>query len=109
MWFIILTLIAWGFYVFYMKRQYKDEFKFSETLIPLILFSIITAICLGVNFVASAIPSLNDGIAIHNFLARLIIGDDNWSVELFKAYFDWSVYVSIFLILIYSLMRVNKK
>ncbi|CCJ32778.1 hypothetical protein [Caloramator australicus] len=109
MWFIIITLIIWGFYVFYMKKQFEDGFRFSETLIPLIFLCIITAICLGVNFVASVVPSLNDGIAIHNFLAKLIIGDEKWSVQLFKLYFDWSVYVSIFLILIYSIIKVNKR
>ncbi|MDO6355761.1 hypothetical protein Q3V94_11915 [Caloramator sp. CAR-1] len=92
-----------------MKRQLKDEFRFSESLIPLILLCIIAAICLGVNFVAAAIPSLNDGIAIHSFLARLIIGDDRWSVQLFKAYFDGAVYVSIFWILVYSLLKLYKK
>ncbi|MCX7904406.1 MAG: hypothetical protein N2486_07820 [Caloramator sp.] len=52
-----------------MKKQLKNEFRFSESFIPLILLCIIVAICLGVNFVAAAVPSLNDGITIHSFLA----------------------------------------
>lgn len=107
--FILITLILWAVYVFVMKRNLGKEFMISKSLIPLILICVISSMCLGVNFVASAVPSLNDGISVHNFLAGWIIGEDNWSIQLFKNYFDISVYVSLFLTFIYSVLTLLKK
>jgi hypothetical protein len=107
--FILITLILWGVFVFLMKRQFGKEFMLSKTLIPLILICLISTICLGVNYVASAVPSLNDGIGIHNFLAHWIISEDNWSVQLFKGYFNSSVYISLFLTFIYSIFTLARK
>lgn len=109
MWFILITLILWVIYTFLMKKNFGKEFEISKALVPLILISLISTICLGVNYVASAVPSLNDGIGIHNFIAGWIIGDDNWSVQLFKSYFDISVYASLLLTLIYSTLKLLKR
>lgn len=109
MWFILITLILWVIYTLLMKKNFGKEFAISKSLIPLILVCLISSICLGINYVASAVPSLNDGIGIHNFLAGLIIGDDNWSVQLFKSYFNQSVYTSLLLILMYSTLALLKK
>jgi hypothetical protein len=81
----------------------------SKSLVPLILICLISTTCLGVNFVASTVPSLNDGIGIHSFLAGWIIGEDNWSVQLFKGYFNVSVYVNLFLTFMYSVLILLKK
>lgn len=91
--FTLITLILWVVYAFLMKKNFGKEFRLSKSLIPLILITLISTICLGVNYVASAVSSLNDEIAIHNFLAYWIIGEDNWSVQLFKDYFDGSIYI----------------
>lgn len=107
--FAIITLILWGVYAFLMKRNFHKEFMISKSLNPLILICLISTICLGVNYVASAVPSLNDGIGIHNFLAGWIIGEGNWSVQLFKIYFNTSVYISLFLTFIYSVLTLVKK
>ena len=107
--FTSITLILWVIYAFLLKRNYGKEFTISKSLIPLILICFISTICLGVNYVASAVPSLNDGIGIHNFISRWIIGENNWSVQLFKTYFNLSVYVSLFITLIYSLLTLLKK
>lgn len=92
-----------------MKRNFGKEFTLSKSLIPLMLICLISTICIGVNYVASAVPSLNDGIAIHNFLAYWIIGENNWGVQLFKGYFNNSIYISLFLTFIYSALTLAKK
>ncbi|MCM0647394.1 hypothetical protein NBE98_03260 [Clostridium swellfunianum] len=107
--FTLITLTLWALYTFLMKRNLGNEFMFSKSLIPLILICLISTMCLGINYVASAVPSLNDGIGIHNFWAGLIIGEDSWSVQLFKTYFNLSVYASLFLTFIYSISALLKK
>lgn len=93
--FAIIILLILGVYAFVMKVRLLDKFKFCDPLLPLVIFSVIASLSLGVNYVAAAIPSLNDGIGIHNFLAYWIIGEDNSSIGLFKDYFDYSLTVSI--------------
>lgn len=107
--FALIVLILWGIYIFVMKKKLDEEFLISKALIPLIMICFLSTICLGINYVSSAIPSINDGIGIHNFLAGLIIGEDNWSIELFKKYFNFSVYINVILIFIYSLGTLFKK
>lgn len=107
--FALIILIVWVIYVFLMKKYYGKQFMISKSLVPLILICLIMTTCLGVNFVASAVPSLNDGIGIHGFLAGWIIGEDNWSVQLFKGYFNVSVYVSLFLTFMYAVLILLKK
>ena len=107
--FIVITLILWGAYVLMMQKQNRKKFKLSKELLPLIFISLISMMCLGVNFVAAAVPSLNDGIGIHNFIAYGIIGENNWSINLFNSYFINSIYISLFLIFLYCLLRVLEK
>lgn len=107
--FLLITLFLWGGYTFLMKRKYGKEFLLSKSLIPLIFICLISAVCLGVNYVASSVQDLNDGIGIHNFLAYWIIGEDNWSTRLFKNYFNISVYISLFLTFIYAVLTLSKK
>lgn len=107
--FTLITLIFGAIYAFLLKRNFGKEFMISKSLMPLILICIISSICLGVNFVAATVPNLNDGLAINNFLAYLIISEDNWSVHLFKSYFDSSVYLSLILVVIYSVLTLLKK
>lgn len=106
--FVIICMAIWGLYSFAMKRKLKERFSLSDSLLPLVIFGVILSLSLGINYVASAIPSINDGIAIHNFLAYWIIGEDNWSVNLFKIYFDYSLGVSIILLTVYASIRIFK-
>jgi len=107
--FIGITIISWGIYVFMLSRKLREKFRFSKELIPLIFINLLSSLSLGVNYVASAVPSLNDGIGIHSFLSYWIIGEDNWSINLFKSYFDYSVYIGLFLILLYCVLRLIEK
>lgn len=108
MFFIIICMVIWGLYTFGMKRRLKERFRLHNSLLPLVIFGVIVSLSLGINYVASAIPSINDGIAIHNFLAYWIIGEDNWSVNLFKSYFNYSLGISIILLMVYSGFRISK-
>ncbi|MFA6941755.1 MAG: hypothetical protein WCQ54_12395 [Clostridiaceae bacterium] len=107
--FLLITLFLWGGYTFLMKRKYSKEFLLSRALILLIFICLISSVCLGINYIASAVPALNDGIGMHNFLAYCIIGEDNWSTKLFKNYFDISIYISLFLTFIYAVLTLSKK
>lgn len=107
--FIVITLIAWGVYVLMLSKKLGKNFRLSKELIPLIFINLLSVICLGVNYVVSVVPSLNDGIGIHGFLAYWIIGEDNWSINLFKSYFDYSVYIGLFLMLLYCALRLIEK
>lgn len=107
--FVGIVLILWFIYVLVLQKKLGYKFMLSKELLPLIFISFISIVCLGVNYVVSAIPRLNDGIGMANSLAYWIIGEDNWSVGLFKRYFDSSVYVGLFLILLYSILRLVEK
>ena len=107
--FIAIVLISWDVYVLILSKKLKEKLRFSKELIPLIFINLLSSVSLGVNYIASAVPSLNDGIGIHNFLAYWIIGEDNWSIGLFKTYFDYSVCIGLFLILLYCVLRLTEK
>jgi len=104
--FLVVSLIIWLLYTIVMKMHLKEKFRLFNALLPLVLFSLIVSISLGVNYTAAAIPSINDGIGIHSFLAYWVIGEDGWSVDLFKSYFDYSLIISIVLLIVYSGLRI---
>ena len=104
--FIICTILSWIAFVLLMLKRKQQKFRFHEVLFPLILFSLFVSIDLGVNFVASAIPSINDGIGIHTFLAKWIIPDDGWSMSLFRSYFHGSMIISFILLIMYPILKL---
>jgi len=106
--FATIVLLIWGMYSFVMKKRLQNEFRVSGSFLTLVIFSVIASLSLGMNYVSAAIPSLNDGIAIHNFLAYWIIGEDMWSYHLFKKYFEYSLTVSISLLIVYSGLKIVK-
>lgn len=106
--FVIICMVVWGLYTFVMKRRLNEKFRLFNALLPLVIFSVIVSLSLGINYVASAIPSINDGIAIHSSLAYWIIWEDSWSVNLFKKYFDYSIGMSVILLALYSGLRIIK-
>lgn len=104
--FLIIVLSIWLLYTFIMKKRKREKFRFYKAILPLLLFSIIITIDLGINYVASAVPSLNDGIGIHTAWAYWIIGEDGWSVSAFKSYFDKAGMVSTALLIVYSVLKI---
>jgi hypothetical protein len=73
---------------------------FSKGIALAIGLSILAAVGLGQNYTQSLIPEANDGISISNNLAYWIIGEESWTQELFKTFFDWSIYMTLMLIII---------
>ena len=61
---------------------------------------------LGVNYLSSYNIQAHDGISIDGVFSYSIIGDDGWSIELFKSFFIKSIYLNIFILLLYSGLRV---
>jgi len=106
--FSIVVFLIWAIYALIMKKRLKEKFRLFDPLLPLVILSIIASLSLGTNYVAAAIPSLNDGIGIQNFLAYWIIGEDNWSIELFEKYFEYSLALSLSLLIVYSGLKLAK-
>lgn len=103
--FIVAILLLWILYTIAMKKAQGSRFEFSNAVLPLVLFSFIISICLGINFSAST--ALADGsYSINNTIAYWIIGEDGWSYAAFKSYFDSSIIASIILTLIYSALKI---
>lgn len=100
--FIIVILIVWAIFAFSLKKRLRDRFSISKALLPLLLTSYLVTFDLGINYLAGAIPKLNDGIGLHSKFAYFIIGEGAWSIELFKRIYDISFFVSIVLTLFYS-------
>ena len=83
--------------------------KFSSSILILLLFSIIANIALAQNYTQSLIPEANDGMGISNQLAYMIIGEVQWSHELFLSTYNESTIISIVLLIVYLLTLVLEK
>jgi hypothetical protein len=68
--------------------------------------SLLAVVCLAQNYTQSLIPEANDGIAISNQIAYLIIGEDGWSHDLFLRTFKQSIYFTLILFVTYPLILV---
>lgn len=86
--------------IYFLGRSNSRNRKWSTCLLCILLFSIICTIGLGVNYLA-AFTGRQDGISLTGWLARLIIGEGRWSIDLFLSYFEVSVSVSILLLITY--------
>lgn len=100
---IFITMVL---LVFLYKRS--DKFKFSKTLLVPFMVSILANVSLAQNYSQSLIPGIQDGIGISNKLAYYIITDDgwgiNWSKELFKRVYDYSIIISGIIIILFILV-----
>lgn len=89
-------------------RHFGVPCPYSRGIVLSTGLSLLTTVCLGVNYSQSLIPNVHDGIGIANRLAYWIIGEDGWSIHLFKKYFDRSVYFTLFLLLVYPLVLLTE-
>lgn len=107
MFFIIFILILWVIFVIWFKKKKGEGYRFSNAVLPLVLFSYLVTIDLGINF---AMPNLQDGIGLNSKFAPFIIGEDRWSIELFKKMFLFSLTISIILTVAYAILTIyNRK
>ena len=74
---------------------------FSKGIATAFALSLVALVCLGQNVAQGMIPDANDGIGISNPVAYWIIGEGDWSIELFQARFEQSIFVSLSLIILY--------
>lgn len=102
---ILLLIVILSIFVLYKFFNLSIE----KLILVSLLFSIIVNISLAQNITANLIPS-TEGLAIYNFLARVVIGENNWSVKLFKSYFNYSTIICLMLLVSYlvTLILNNK-
>lgn len=81
--------------------------KAKIILLVLLAISLFMTLDLGYNFLASLVPSLNDGIQNRSFFAGIFIDDHEWSQAIFLKVFMYSSIVSIILILVTILTTMN--
>lgn len=106
--FLFLVLISWLIFLYVLYKKTGKSGKYSKGILALLIFSIIVNVHLGLNYVASYSPQ-QDGIVITNWLSFLIIGEDGWSISLFKQKFDYSTAVTITLLVLYCFSLVVEK
>lgn len=87
--------------VYILLRKAGVSYPLSRILLLSLIFSVLATACLGQNYTQSLIPGIEDGIGVSNTLAYFIMGDDGWSHETFKSYFDGFLTTSFILIALY--------
>lgn len=106
MFLMILTIFIWVIYIFIFRRFNRKAFSLPRVILPLLIFSIIIAFDLGMNYVASSVPSLNDGIGLHGVWSRFIFGDEHWEITRFYNYYSKAVYISLGLLVVYMITKI---
>lgn len=101
----LISLVIWIFYAIVYKRT-STKYWLSKCLLPLLLFWILITVDLAVNFLGASIPELNDGIGLHGVLSYLIVGEKGWSLQLFEKLYHEAVYISLGLLVVYSVLLV---
>ncbi len=103
-----IILIVYSFFLFGKSNEPRE---YSRVILIALIISIVSNIALSNNYTINLItPAVNDGIAVTNFLARLILWDGNWSQDLFKQAYDTSTALVIILIILYtSVLLLEKK
>lgn len=96
----ILGCVIVAFFLVIILYKKKIRFSFSIVLLVLLGISLVSSICLAQNYTQSLVPGINDGIGVSNSLAHLIIGERQWSTQLFRSYFDVSVYITLIILLL---------
>lgn len=85
----------------FLRKKLKVKYAISISILVLLQLSFIGNIALLDNYLHNLIPNINDGIGISNPIAYLMIGEDNRTVELFRHYFEMSLYISVILIVMF--------
>ena len=107
--FIIVVAALWLLYVFLLYRFNRAGFSLPAALLPLLLFSLLLAADLGVNYLAAASPALNDGIGRHGVFAPLLFGSSGWSLPLFRQYYHGSALAFCALLIVYMVLTITNR
>jgi hypothetical protein len=103
--FVIGCLVVIGIFVLIIQKLGIKN-PLSKGIGIAIAVSILSVVSLAQNYTVSLIPEANDGIGISNKMAYWIIGEGSWSQEMFKNMFELSLYISLFLIVVYPIVVV---
>jgi hypothetical protein len=98
---LAVVIISWiAFRMFHIRHPFSKGVAIAAAL------SMLSTICLAQNYTESLVPGGQDGIAVSNRIAYWIIGEDLWSVQLFRVYFESSIYITLMLIVLYPVVLV---
>ncbi|MCF2943100.1 hypothetical protein [Paenibacillus tarimensis] len=87
-----------------MLKRFGCVSPYSKGLTLTAALSIIALIGLGQNYTQSLVNRGEDGIAVSNQAAYWILGEDRWSVERFRLAYETSLYLTIFLLVLYPVV-----
>lgn len=87
--------------LYFLFRKVGVPYPLSRIMLVVMIFSVLVTACLGQNYSHSLIPGIHDGISVSNKIAFFIMGDDGWSHEKFKKFFDGSIIASLLSIVLY--------
>ncbi|MCX8129084.1 MAG: hypothetical protein N3I35_03170 [Clostridia bacterium] len=108
--FIIIAGVILIGYAFLIFRRSQEPKEYSKIVLIGLIISVISTIALSNNYIVNLItPPVNDGIAITNNLAYWIIGEGNWTKDLFKKAYDTSTAISFVLLVLYAVMLFLEK
>lgn len=99
---IAVIIFALLIITYYKTRSLRE---ISKIILFVCLFSICSSISLFDNYVSTTFEE-QDGISISNTLSYLYIGEDGWSVELFRRIYEQALLVTGILIFVYLLILV---
>lgn len=105
MFFLLGCLIFIGVSIIVLRKT-GVLYSYSKGIAIAVGLSLLALVCLAQNYTQSLIPEVNDGIGISNQVAYWIIGEDRWSIDLFRKSFEQSIYFTLFLLVIYPLVHV---
>jgi len=74
----------------------------------LLFLSLIINIAVSQNY-ASNIASGTEGYSITNVITYWLVGEDNWSLEVFKNVYNISTYISLGLLFMYGILLVYEE
>jgi hypothetical protein len=95
--FVLVVIIL----IYVLFRKTGVSYPLSRILHLLLIFCVLATACLGQNYTQSLIPDIHEGISVSNSLAFFIMGDDKWSHEKFKSYFDGFLTASLVVMALY--------
>jgi len=91
---ILTAIFVWAIFVYALYKFSRKRISFSRVISPLFFIAMLFTVDLSVNYSLCSNSLFNDGITIHGVLSYLVVGNDNWSMELFRTYYHISFIIT---------------
>lgn len=104
--FALAVIAIWVIFVVLFHRFNKTNFSFAAALLPLLVFSVLITIDLGINY---AMTFDGDGLGMHGVISQFILGDDLWTPAMFARGYQVSFLVSGLLTIAYMASKILSK